>query len=192
MVNLFDSENYPTTEPEILVAGDFWAWKRPDIAKTYDAAEYTLSYVANGQTQSVAGFSLAASGDEYTVSTSDTVAYVPGDYQWQAYITKTADGARVLIASGYWEILPNISSGPIDTRSHAKIVLDAVEAVIEGSATKEQSSISIAGRALSLRTYDELRQMRTDYRTEVESERQSELKKQGKGSTNKILTRFPA
>lgn len=192
MVNLFDTANYPEAEPVELVAGDQWAWNRPDLASTYDPSGHSLSYVANAETTCTSNIKLSATGDEYTVLETDTGDYLPGEYGWEAHITRTSDGARVRVASGYWLIKPNLAAGSMDTRSHAKIVLDAVEAVIEGTATKHQSSMSIAGRSLELRTYEELKMMRSDYRAEVRKERQSELQKQGKGGTNKILTRFPA
>ncbi len=191
-MNLFDSTNYPAEEPSEMVAGDMWAWKRPDLAETYPPAEYSLSYVANAESSSAAGFTLDATGDDYTVLDSDTKATVPGGYVWNAFITRTSDSARVNVASGYWQIKHNLANGPLDSRSHAKIVLDAVNSVIEGTATKEQSSMSIAGRSLALRTYEELRQMRSDYRSEVAQERDTEMRKQGTGGSNKILTRFPA
>jgi hypothetical protein len=115
-----------------------------------------------------------------------------GSYRWEMFVTRVSDDARIRVSTGYWEVFPDLTAGPIDNRSHAQIVLDAVEAVIEGTATKEQSSWSIAGRSLSLRTYEELRQIRADYMSEVNRERKEELQKQGKGGTNKILTRFPA
>jgi hypothetical protein len=193
MVNRFDSANYPETEPANLVIGELWAWKRPDLAGTYDPSLYTATYISNKESSDVASFTISATGSDFTVSEADTSAICPeGRYRWELVITQISDSAKVGVARGYWDVLPDLTTGPTDNRSHARKVLDAVEAVIEGSATKEQSSISIAGRSLALRTYDELRQIRIDYRAEVESERQSELQKQGKGSTTKILTRFPA
>ena len=46
MGNLFDSNNYPQTEPSTLVAGDRWAWKRTDLGSDYPPASYTLAYEA--------------------------------------------------------------------------------------------------------------------------------------------------
>lgn len=192
MVNEFDSTNYPQIEPESLVAGDLWAWTRPDLAAIYDTTLYTLSYTANEESAAGETFTLTASGAVYTIEEANTTGKVPGGYRWNAYITRNSDGARVVVASGQWAIANDLSHGAVDSRTHAKKVLQAIEAVIEGTATKQQAAMSIAGRSLSLRTYDELRQMRTDYRAEVESERQAELLKQGKGGTKKILTRFPA
>ena len=35
MSNLFDSDNYPTVEPEVLTIGDRWLWKRTDLGTTH-------------------------------------------------------------------------------------------------------------------------------------------------------------
>jgi hypothetical protein len=40
MANLFDRANYPTQEPDTLVIGDRWMWRRPDLASIYDPSEY--------------------------------------------------------------------------------------------------------------------------------------------------------
>ena len=47
MSNLFDSSNFPTTEPVELQLGDFWAWKRTDLSTDYPTAAYALSYEFN-------------------------------------------------------------------------------------------------------------------------------------------------
>ena len=44
MSNLFDRENYPNQEPNELVVGDYWAWKRDDLATDYPTNAYSLTY----------------------------------------------------------------------------------------------------------------------------------------------------
>ena len=44
MANLFDRDNYPQQEPETLVVGDRWVWKRPDLVSDYPTASYALTY----------------------------------------------------------------------------------------------------------------------------------------------------
>ena len=50
-------------------------------------------------------------------------------------------------------------------------MLDAIEALIEGRATKDVSSYSIAGRSLTRMTPDELVKWRSTYRAEVARQR---------------------
>jgi hypothetical protein len=35
MANKFDRDNYPTQEPDVLVIGDRWMWRRPDLASIF-------------------------------------------------------------------------------------------------------------------------------------------------------------
>ena len=44
MANLFDRNNYPTQEPDLLVVGDRWMWRRPDLVADYPTADYALTY----------------------------------------------------------------------------------------------------------------------------------------------------
>ena len=78
MSNLFDSSNFPTTEPVELQLGDFWAWKRTDLSTDYPTASYALSYEFNlidGST--AANFTLTATeaNDVYIISTLNTINY---------------------------------------------------------------------------------------------------------------------
>ena len=69
MADLFDSTNYPTTEPEILVIGDRWLWKRTDIGSDYAPSSYALSYNARLLGTGSTTFSITASesGTDYIV-----------------------------------------------------------------------------------------------------------------------------
>ena len=44
MSNAFDRINYTTKEPSKLVLGDFWAWRRDDLASDYPVGAYALTY----------------------------------------------------------------------------------------------------------------------------------------------------
>ena len=46
MANLFDSSNYPETEPAQFTAGDRITWKRTDLGADYAPASYSLKYSA--------------------------------------------------------------------------------------------------------------------------------------------------
>ena len=61
-----------------------------------------------------------------------------------------------MVDSGRTTISQNLADTNADLRSHAKIVLDSLEAVIENRANMDQSSMSIAGRSLSRMSVDEL------------------------------------
>jgi hypothetical protein len=191
--NKFDSTNYPTEVPDELQLGDFWAWKKDNLATDYPTADYSLSYEFNlidGATASNFTLTATESNDEYIISTSDTGSYTKGEYNWVSYITRTSDSARVKIAEGYIEIQDNYATTSASVRSHAKIVLDAVKAVIENRATMDQSSMSIAGRSLSRMSIDELFQLKDRYQAEYDKEVKKAAIKNGKSSGNTILTKF--
>ena len=44
MANQFDRSNYPTQEPDELVIGDRWVWRRDDLVSDYPLASFALSY----------------------------------------------------------------------------------------------------------------------------------------------------
>jgi hypothetical protein len=191
--NKFDSTNYPTEVPDELQLGDFWAWKKDNLATDYPTADYSLSYEFNlidGATASNFTLTATESNDEYIISTSDTGSYTKGEYNWVSYITRTSDSARVKIAEGYIEIQDNYATTSASVRSHAKIVLDAVKAVIENRATMDQSSMSIAGRSLSRMSIDELFTLKDRYQAEFDKEVKKAKIKNGQSSGTTILTKF--
>ena len=152
MANLFDSSNYPETEPAQFTAGDRITWKRTDLGADYAPASYALKYSARLENSGATEIEITASesGSDYIVEVgqSTSASYKAGVYHWQAYITRTSDSERITIDSGTWEIKPNRDTTASDPRSHAKIVLEAIEKVIEGRATKDQENYSIQGRSL--------------------------------------------
>ena len=193
MSNKVDSTNYPSQVPTELQLGDFWAWKREDLSQDYPVADYSLSYEFNlvdGATASNFTLTATESGDTYIIEASNTSSYTKGNYNWVSYITRTSDSARVKLEEGFVEVQDNYATTSASVRSHAKIVLDSIEAVIENRANIDQSSMSIAGRSLSRMSIDELMTFRDRYKAEYLKEvRLTRIKnKQGSGTT--IKTRF--
>jgi len=189
--NKFDSTNYPSQVPTELQLGDFWAWKRDDLSEDYPVASYSLSYEFNlidGSTVSNFTLSATESGDAYIIEASSTSSYSKGNYNWVSYITRTSDSARVKLEEGFVEIQDNYATTSASVRSHAKIVLDAIEAVIENRANIDQSSMSIAGRSLSRMSIDDLLTFRARYKAEYLKEvKQLRIKnKRGSGNTIKV------
>ena len=193
MSNKFDSANFPTEVPDELQLGDFWSWKKDNLASDYPTADYSLSYEFNlidGATASNFTLTATESNDEYIISTSDTGSYTKGEYNWVAYITRTTDAARVKMAEGYVEVQDNYATTRASVRSHAKIVLDAVKAVIENRATMDQSSMSIAGRSLSRMSISELYELKDRAQRDFNAEVKKAAIKNGKSSKTTILTKF--
>lgn len=193
MANLFDSANYPTSEPAELVIGDRWAWKRTDLGSDYPPASYALSYSLRAH-ESGAEIEITAneSGSEYhvEVASATTAGYTAGDYHWQAYITRSSDSERVVIDRGTVTVKPNLDAADADPRSHVKKVLDAIEAVLENRATADQESYAIAGRSLSRTPIADLLTLRDRYRAEWHREQAAERIKRGLGHAGRVLVRF--
>tara|TARA_R110000803_G_scaffold141233_1_gene207699 strand:- start:2137 stop:2718 length:582 start_codon:yes stop_codon:yes gene_type:complete len=193
MANKFDSTYYPSIEPNELQLGDFWAWKRTDLSVDYPTAAYSLSYEFNlvdGSTVSNFSITASESNNEYIVENSNTTSYSKGEHNWIAYITRSSDSARIKIGEGFTDIQDNYATTTASVRSHAKKVLDAIEAVIENRATMDQSSMSIAGRSLSRLTVDELMTFRDRYKAEYLKEIKKARISNGKNSGNEIKVRF--
>jgi hypothetical protein len=194
--NAFDRENYPQKEPSTLVLGDYWAWKRDDLADTYPIGSYALTYEFHEDSGGggIHKFTLTATeaNDTYYIeaASSSTTGYAVGDYIWEAYITKASDSNRVMVDSGRTTITQNLADTNADLRSHAKKVLDAIEAVIENRASMDQSSMSIAGRSLSRMSIDELMTFRDRYKAEYLKEIKLARIRNGQGTGNTPKVRF--
>jgi hypothetical protein len=194
--NIFNRSNYVTKEPNDLVVGDYWAWKKEDLATDYPTSSYSLSYrfhcdSGGGGSHQFTINAVEADGIYYIeVPSTTTDNYSPHDYIWGAYITRTSDSSRVQVGEGKITILPNLADTNADLRSHAKKVLDSLEAVIEGRATIDQSSMSIAGRSLSRMSVDELLTFRNRYKSEYLQEVKLSRLKNHNVSGNTIGVKF--
>ena len=180
----------PTTEPDEIVAGDTLKWKRS--VADYPADDgWTLKYSFRSK-DAVFEITSTADGADHSISVAaaTTAGYTPGEYYWTAYATKGTE--RYRIAYGRCRVVADLAAEGYgyDPRSHVKRVLDAIEAVIEGRASKDQMSYSIAGRTLSRTPIADLLKLRSFYKTEYEREVRAERIRQGLSGGGRILTRF--
>ena len=196
MSNAFDRDNYSTKEPNTLVLGDYWAWKRDDLAKIYPVSSYSLTFefhqdTGGGGSKKFTLTAVEANSTYYIeAASSSTTGYAVGDYIWEAYITKTSSSNRIMVDSGRTTITENLANTNADLRSHAKKVLDSIQAVIEGRANMDQSSMSIAGRSLSRMSIDELMTFRDRYKAEYLKEIKLARIRNGQGTGNTPKVRF--
>ena len=194
-------------EPLEIIIGDTITWIRRGVqaASINDdgVIEYTdikasagwaLKFTAVGK---LGIFTITAVADtdnaddfKFTATAALTTAYTAGDYLWTITATKTT--TRYTISEGRVTLLDNIAvrTTLYDNRSHAKKVLDAIEAVIENRATVDQMSYQIAGRQLSKTPIPDLMQLRSLYRNEYEGELAAANIASGRASGRKILVRF--
>lgn len=158
--------------PETLMAGDAWAWRADGFKAVYPATDYSLAYhlaPRNGG----AAVQVAAAADQdgflASVPAVTSASFAPGPWAWALKVTRTADGAAVTVATGAVAIQANPAAGA-DTRTQARRLLDAINAVLEGRAAKDVESYSIEGRALTRIPFVELRAFRARLLREVAQE----------------------
>lgn len=108
-----------------------------------------------------------------TATAATTAGWPPGVYAWAATLAK--DGEVIDAGGDRLRIIAAVAglTAPHDGRSHAERVLEAIEAVIEKRATKDQNSYKIANRALERMSVGELLKLRSTYRAEVARERRA-------------------
>lgn len=107
----------------------------------------------------------------FAATAVESGAWPAGRYAASIRVT---DGTDVFELDAFEvEILADLALAPagLDHRSHAKRVLDAIEAVIESRASKDQESYTINGRSLSRTPISDLLALRDKYRREVAAER---------------------
>lgn len=175
-----------TTEPTDIVAGTTLAFTK-SLADYPASSGWALSYVlvnaAGRQT-----FNASAAGSDFavTVAASTTQDWAAGTYSLQGFVTKS--GETFTVVNTTMKVLPNVvtGSGGVDTRSHAKKVLDALEALLEGKASQDQKSLTIAGRSISRMDVKDLLDWRDKYRAEVAKEAQANDVAAGKAPRNRI------
>lgn len=141
------------------------------------ALAYTLASTAG-----VHSIPTTADGDVHVVdvSASTTATWAAGRYRVQAAVTKGSE--RRTVDAFDVRVLPNLiaATDPVDTRSHARKVLDAIEAYIEtGSPTA--ASVQIGVRQVQNIPLPELLAFRGRYRIEVRREESG-------GRSSRILT----
>ena len=192
MANLFDVSNAPTTEPEHFAIGDFVQWKREDIVGDYPTATHSAEWIAR---ISGGGSEIKVPATEtstyylFTIASTDSAAFTQGHYHWQLEITETATSNRIIIDTGTLDIDFDLDDN-VDPRSHAQIMIDKIESILQGKADADVSSYSINGRSLTKMSFEDLISARDFYRKEYAKELQKERAKQGDNTGATILVRF--
>lgn len=171
----------PTNEPLEARAGATWAWTKS--LTDYPASAWTLTYYFKQQGASGSYFSVAAtaSGADYaiTVAAATTAGYAAGTWSWVAQVSGGSSEVYE-IDRGTLEILPKYTaSAALDDRSHARICLDAIEAVMENRATQDQQEYAIEGRSLKRMLIADLLRLRDYYRAQVFAENNAERRRNG-------------
>lgn len=172
--------------PESITAGTTLAFTLALTA--FPASDWSLALILRGS-QSI---DLKSTPDGrlhvFTVSATDTAAWAAGDY-W--YSLRASNGTEVHeIDSGTLKVLPDLVGvgSDFDGRTHAERTLEAIEAVIEGRASKDQDSYRINNRELRRTSISQLLKLRDVYRNEV---RRLKAARKGRNTLGRpVLARF--
>lgn len=181
----------PTTEPSELRAGLTWAWRREDLAD-YPAGTWTLTYWFKQAASAGGKFSIVATADgtnyAISVAAATTAGYTADDYTWAAVVTSGSEAYEV--DRGTCKVLPKYNAdAALDDRSHARKMVEAIEALMENRATKDQMEYSIGNRMLKRMPIAELIKWRDYYRADLYAETQKEAAANGK-NVGRIVARL--
>lgn len=194
MANLFDEANAPEGEPLKVVVGDFIQWKKTALAESYPPATYSAQYVARITAGGSSEITLAAIERTnyylFQVSSATSEAFTPGFYHWQLEVIQTSTGNRIVVERGEFEAIPDLDNNGADPRSHAEIMLDKIESLLQGRADKDVSSYSISGRSIAKMSITDLLTWRDYYRKEVIKERRDNAIALGKPTKTTVKVRF--
>jgi len=194
MSNLFDESNAPEGEPLKIVVGDFLQWKKTKLAESYPTSLFSAEYVARVTAGGSSEIKLAAieRPDYYLfqVASATSEDFLPGYYHWQLEVTQTSSGNRIVVERGEFEAIADLDNNGADPRTHAEIMLDKIEALLQGRADKDVTSYSINGRSISKMTVTDLLQWRDYYRKEVAKERRDNAIALGKPTKTTMKVRF--
>lgn len=177
----------PTIEPTRLVAGDTLKFKI--TLGDYPANEsWVLTYTLVKASTRIT-FDATANGTDHlvTVAAATTAAYAVGDYDWRAQASKA--GEVFTVRTGRIEIVSAFSAAT-DARTHARTVLENIEAVLESRASSAVAEYEIAGRRLKNIPIGELLQLRDKYRGEVAREDAASDIARGLGDRRRVYVRF--
>jgi hypothetical protein len=157
-----------TAVPQQLRAGD-------SLRLLIELADYpaptwtTALYLENATGSKDATGSPSGTSHAFTIAATDTAVLKPGSYKW---ILRASSGSVAETAlEGWLEVLPNLAgANAVDHRSWARQALDAVQATLLGRATDGQLAMTLNGRSINRIPLAELKDWRTQLRTEVRSE----------------------
>jgi hypothetical protein len=178
-----------TVEPDQIIAGDSISWRK--LLSDYPAsAGWALSYALRGPGKIDIDAAADDDGHLIQIGAAATVSWAAGFYTWTLFAKLGAD--RYTVAQGAIEILadPAAIAAGVDQRPHCKKVLDAIEALLEGKASRDQREFEIDGVRISRMEIGELLRWRTVYRREWSAYLKNNQVAKGKRRGNRVLVRF--
>jgi hypothetical protein len=181
-----------TTLSNIITAGDTLDFNTsvPD----YPAGSgWTLKYrLAPRSAGTAIDLTAAANGDDYTVTATATTTlnWATGYYTWTAFVEKGAE--RYTVDRGQLQIRASSTTlaAGTDTRTHARKVLDAIEALIESKGAADVMEYTIGNRSIKKMGMADLLVWHSRYSAMVQYVDRAERVANGLSAGGKIQVRF--
>jgi len=158
-------QNFPTS----ITAG--LSLKCEIVAVDFPAPDWELRTILRGPTAIDLVAVAAGTGHLFSETAATTQGWEAGLYAASVRAVSGDDAHE--IDAGQVTIAADLVSveGGHDARGHAQRTLDAIEAVIEGRASKDQQSYTINGRTLVRTTIADLLLLRGKYKAEVAAQK---------------------
>jgi len=132
------------------------------------ANKYTFTAVA-ATPENILGYELDGGDLFVRVAPEDTAKYIAGD-DYTYYVQAEDDnGNKITVESGPITLIDEYSTVG-DYRSHAKIMLDLLEAYLQGTAPDAVKKYSVAGRSIESYDLKEIVELRNYYKLIFENE----------------------
>ena len=175
--------------PTSFTVGDTVEWTETD--SEYPQPTWTVRYYFTSPEEVFSSAVSTANGEDHDL-TIDTTDLEPGTYDYQRKVTDGSD--TFTTERGTVTVLPNLAddAAGVDRRQYAETALANIEAMLAGKATKDQTSYSLNGRALSRYSPSELNEWRQSLRLEVADLKRQERRERGGKSHNNVRLRFTA
>ena len=147
--------------PKEYYAGDTWFFELND--SNYQAPTWNMVVYFSSPAEKFSATAVDnGTAHRFTVAAATTADYEPGEYEYQIRAEHDSDGRVFTVGNGTLMVLPPLSVQG-DHRHRVKMILDAIDAVMENRATNDHLSVSIAGRSISKISIGELRDFRAWY-----------------------------
>lgn len=185
------SVDIATVEPTSVTAGDTLRWLK-ELSDYPPADGWVLTYalVIDGVKTAITASDYGDGRHYVNVAAATTAAWTADDYDWQSYVTRAATSERYTVGAGRLTVLPNFATATsgYDARTHARKMLDAIEAVLEGRGTRGDLDLvsAVIGDKQITKKPELLLTWRDRYRAEVTSESAAA----GIGNGGRILVRL--
>lgn len=182
-MSVFDAKS---EEPTRLYKGDYYKFKRSDLASDYPPAGHALTYTFRNDAATATTIAdvVAAEVDgdyEIEFTSAITGAWPTGRIHWTATISDGTNSA--VVGTGFIDLIDRTE----DPREHAEIMLGKIESILENRADADVASYSIGDRSLTKLSIEELTKWRSHYKAEVA---RLNRKRRGLGRTQRTLVDF--